>query len=139
MRTQMPPGGAATRGAQLATLTKHAKDFFVSDRTARLLDAAEAEMAGADADADNARALQQTRDAYELKKRIPAALLGRLADQLARGEYAGLLAWLTEAIYQHGRAYSTDELLRRISGEGLSVTPLLVYLERKYSDLYELN
>ncbi len=79
MRTQMPAGGAATRGAQLATLTKLAKAHFVSDKTARLLDAAEAEIAGADADAYDTRALQQTRDAYELQKRIPAELLGRLA------------------------------------------------------------
>ena len=62
-----------------------------------------------------------------------------LAGQLAQGEYRDLLAWLTDSIYQHGRAYSTDELLRRISGEGLSVAPLLDYLERKYSDLYQLN
>ena len=62
-----------------------------------------------------------------------------LANQLARGEYGNLLVWLTDSIYQHGRAYSTDELLRRISGEGLSVAPLLHYLERKYSDLYVLN
>ena len=79
MRTQMPAGGAGARGAQLATLTKLAKDFFVSDKTARLLDAAEAEMAGADVDAYAARALLQTRDAYQLQKRIPAELLARLA------------------------------------------------------------
>ncbi len=79
MRTQMPAGGAATRGVQLATLTKLAKDIFVSDKTARLLDAAEAELTGADADAYATRALQQTRDTYELQKRIPAELVGRLA------------------------------------------------------------
>ena len=62
-----------------------------------------------------------------------------LADKLAQGDYGSLLNWLTEAIYQHGRAYSTDELLVRISGEGLNVAPLLHYLERKYSDLYGLN
>lgn len=79
MRTQMPPGGASTRGAQLATLTKLAKDLFVSDKTARLLDAAETEMTGADADAYKTRALRQTRAAYELQKRIPADLVSRLA------------------------------------------------------------
>ena len=62
-----------------------------------------------------------------------------LAGKLAQGDYGNLLNWLTEAIYQHGRAYSTDELLVRISGEGLNVAPLLHYLERKYSDLYGLN
>ena len=79
MRTQMPAGGSATRGAQLATLTKLAKDIFVSDKTARLLDAAEAELAGADADAYSTRALRQTREAYDIQKRIPAELVGRLA------------------------------------------------------------
>ena len=67
------------------------------------------------------------------------AQLPALDDQLARGEYGGLLNWLTDAIYQHGRAYSSDELLRRVSGEGLTVAPLLRYLEEKYSDLYGLN
>ena len=62
-----------------------------------------------------------------------------LAGKLAQGDYGSLLNWLTEAIYQHGRAYSTEELLARISGEGLNVAPLLHYLERKYSDLYGLN
>ena len=45
MRTKMPAGGSRTRGAQLETLTKLAKDMFVSERTARLLDAAENESA----------------------------------------------------------------------------------------------
>ena len=62
-----------------------------------------------------------------------------LAAQLAAGDYHTLLTWLTENIYRHSRAYSTDELLRHVSGEGLSVAPLLGYLERKYSDLYGLN
>ncbi len=79
MRTQMPPGGSATRGAQLATLTKLAKDIFVSEQTARLLDAAEAAVAGVDADSYQARAVQQTREAYEMQKRVPAELVGRLA------------------------------------------------------------
>ena len=79
MRTQMPAGGAATRGAQLATLTKLAKQIFASDETARLLDAAEAEIAGTDRDAYQLRAVQQTRDAFEIQKRIPAELVGRLA------------------------------------------------------------
>ena len=41
-RTQMPPGGSETRGYQQATLSRLARELFVSDETARLLDAAEA-------------------------------------------------------------------------------------------------
>ena len=79
MRVMMPGGGAASRGKQLATLSKLAKSIFVSDDTARLLDAAEAERAGADPDSYPARALRQTRDAYEIQRRIPADLVGRMA------------------------------------------------------------
>ena len=67
------------------------------------------------------------------------AHLPDLAATLARGDYRTLLNWLSDNIYRHGRAYSTDELLTRISGEGLNTAPLLQYLEKKYSDLYGLN
>ena len=66
-------------------------------------------------------------------KQMPA-----LAGKLAEGDYQTLLTWLRENIYRHSRAYSTDELLTRVAGEGLSVAPLLDYLEQKYSDLYGL-
>ncbi len=86
MRTMMPAGGAGERGKQLATLSKLAKSIFVSDETARLLDAAEAEIAGADADSYHVRALRQTRDAYEIQRRIPADLVGRIAALGAQSE-----------------------------------------------------
>ncbi|MDE2776519.1 MAG: carboxypeptidase M32 [Chloroflexota bacterium] len=79
MRAMMPAAGAASRGAQLATLSKLAKSIFISDETARLLDAAEAEIESADPDSYKARALRQTRDAYEIQRRIPAGLVGRMA------------------------------------------------------------
>ena len=79
MRTKMPAGGSRTRGAQLETLTKLAKDMFVSETTARLLDAAENESAKVELDTYQARALQQTRHYYEIQKRIPAELIGRIA------------------------------------------------------------
>ena len=86
MRTMMPAGGAGGRGKQLATLTKLAKSIFVSDETARLLDEAENEIADADADSYQARALKQTRDAYEIQRRIPADLVGRMAALGAESE-----------------------------------------------------
>ncbi|MYD10622.1 MAG: carboxypeptidase M32 [Chloroflexi bacterium] len=86
MRTMMPAAGAASKGQQLATLSKLAKSIFVSDKTARLLDAAEAESAGADPDSYQARALRQTRDAYEIQRRIPADLIGRMAALGAESE-----------------------------------------------------
>ena len=79
MRTQMPAAGSATRGAQMATLTKLAKGVFVSDKTERLLDAAEAELPDADDSDYQGRALQSIREALEIQKRIPAELVGRRA------------------------------------------------------------
>ena len=86
MRVMMPPGGARTRGMQLETLTKLAKAHFVSDTTARLLDRAEAEIV--DSDSLQARALEQTRRYYEIQKRIPADLQGRLAALAPESETA---------------------------------------------------
>lgn len=78
-RTQMPPGGSQTRGHQLATLSRMAREHFASDETARLLDAAEAEVAAEDPDSYRVRAVQQTRQYYEIMTRIPADLLSRKA------------------------------------------------------------
>ena len=74
VRTQMPPGGAETRGYQLATLSRIVQEKFTSDKTARLLDAAEAEVANEDSDSLVFRAVSQTRMYYEIVKRIPVAL-----------------------------------------------------------------
>jgi carboxypeptidase Taq len=88
MRTMMPAAGASSRGKQLATLSTLAKSIFVSDETARLLDAAENEVASADSDSYQARALRQTRDAYEIQKRIPAPLVAKMAALGAESEAA---------------------------------------------------
>jgi carboxypeptidase Taq len=78
-RTQMPPGGAQTRGFQLASLSKLAQEHFISETTARLLDAAEREVAGDDPDSYPVRAVQQTRQYFELIKRIPVELVAERA------------------------------------------------------------
>lgn len=59
-----------------------------------------------------------------------------LTAALESGNYAPLLAWLTDNVYRHGRAYSPDELLTRATGRGLNVQPYLAYLDEKYSDLF---
>ena len=62
-----------------------------------------------------------------------------LETRLAAGDYQTLLTWLSENIYRHGRAYSSDELLTRVTGTGLNTAPLLDYLDQKYTDVYELD
>ena len=82
-RTQMPPGGAATRGQQLATVTRLAQGRFVSDETGRLIDAAAAEVtAGTRADSADSyrlRAVHQAREAYDIARRVPQELMGEIA------------------------------------------------------------
>ncbi len=78
-RTQMPPGGAQTRGYQLATLSRLANEHFAGDKTARILDAVEAEIANEDPDSYRVRAVRQTREYYEIVRRIPAELTAKKA------------------------------------------------------------
>ncbi len=61
-----------------------------------------------------------------------------IPDEIARGQFDTLRGWLTENIYQHGRKYNADELTRRITGEGIQSRDYVAYLERKFSDVYDL-
>jgi carboxypeptidase Taq len=78
-RTQMPHGGATTRGYQLGTLTRVAQEHFISDKTARLLDAAEREIDGQDPDSYPVRAVRQTRQYFEIIRRLPLDLVSEKA------------------------------------------------------------
>lgn len=62
--------------------------------------------------------------------------LPMLDSNLSGGDYAPLLAWLTEHVYRHARAYSPNELLIRATGEPLNPDAYLTYVSEKYSDLY---
>lgn len=62
----------------------------------------------------------------------------KLWQQIGRGEFAPLLAWLREHIHRHGRGKLPQELLVDITGHPLQVSPYIEYLQTKYSDLYGL-
>lgn len=79
-RTQMPPGGAMTRGYQLATVTRMAQERFTSDEMGRLIAAAAAEVAGDPADSYRVRAVYQAREAYDLARRVPTDLMTAIAE-----------------------------------------------------------
>jgi carboxypeptidase Taq len=57
---------------------------------------------------------------------------------MERGEFGTLHGWLTENIYRHGRKYTADELIERVTGGPLSVEPYIRYLWAKYGELYNL-
>jgi carboxypeptidase Taq len=61
-----------------------------------------------------------------------------LADRLAQGDCAPLLAWLREKIHRHGRKLLPNDLIQRTTGEALTPRHFLAYLTEKYSALYQL-
>ncbi len=76
-RTQMPPGGAETRGQQLATLSSLAQERLTSERLKAAL--AEAEKDISNGDITQTRTVESIRKAVELFERIPPALTADLA------------------------------------------------------------
>jgi len=65
--------------------------------------------------------------------------LGDVDAQMAAGEFAPLRGWLTERIYRHGRKFTAEEIVRRATGQPLSIAPYVSYLNAKYGALYGLE
>jgi carboxypeptidase Taq len=74
-RTMMPAGGAETRGQQIATLTRIARDLLLAPETEKALEHAEKDIEGLPEDAAGRRMVQQTRYAIEHHRSVPASLI----------------------------------------------------------------
>ena len=59
-------------------------------------------------------------------------------NQIARGSFQDVKEWLIKNVHRYGRLYDPLDLIKKITGEGLSVKPYLNYLNQKYSKLYSL-
>jgi carboxypeptidase Taq len=62
--------------------------------------------------------------------------LGGLDPAFARGDFAGLLAWLREKIHRNGQRYRASDLIRRATGATLDHQPLVRALRSKYGPIY---
>ncbi|HZY44815.1 MAG TPA: carboxypeptidase M32 [Anaerolineae bacterium] len=62
-----------------------------------------------------------------------------LQKDIAHGQFADLLTWLRENIYQFGRKFTATEIVQRVSGGPLSIDPYIQYLRTKYGELYKLR
>jgi carboxypeptidase Taq len=58
---------------------------------------------------------------------------------IAAGELSPLREWLGDRIHRHGCKFSSREVLERVVGESISVTPFLAYLKGKLSEVYGLE
>lgn len=59
--------------------------------------------------------------------------------RIEAGQFAPLLGWLRENIYQHGSKFEANELLLRVTGSELTAAPYLQYLETKFGEIYRLT
>jgi len=57
--------------------------------------------------------------------------------EIERGSAKGLLNWLKQNIYQHGRKFTAQELIERVTGSPLTIDPFLNYIRHKYEYLYQ--
>ena len=60
-----------------------------------------------------------------------------LDDQMARGEFGGILEWLRMNIHRHGRRYAAHEICTELTGRPLDHEPLVRYLEAKLKPVYQ--
>lgn len=58
-----------------------------------------------------------------------------LQEQIAKGQFGELREWLREKVHRHGKRYSADELVKKVTGSPLNAKPLMEYLEAKYTAL----
>ena len=62
--------------------------------------------------------------------------LPNFSDLVESGNFAPIISWLTENIWQYGRSVTTMDLLNKFSANGLDAQPLLDYLDDKFGRIY---
>ena len=58
--------------------------------------------------------------------------------EIRQGRFSTLHGWLKENIYRHGRKFTSAEIIKRATGQDLTVDPYITYLRTKYGELYKL-
>jgi len=61
-----------------------------------------------------------------------------IPSQIEKGQFDTLRRWLTDNIYQHGRKFTAEEIVQRITGGPIRIEPYINYLRTKYTELYKL-
>lgn len=59
-------------------------------------------------------------------------------EEISRGDFATVLSWLSEHVYQYGSLITADEIIKKTCGEGLNSKVFITYLKEKYYPLYEV-
>lgn len=61
-----------------------------------------------------------------------------LDDQIRKGDFGELLAWLRKNIHQYGQKYEPQTLVEKVTSSKISPEPYVRYLTKKYSEIYGL-
>ncbi len=62
-----------------------------------------------------------------------------LPEQFSRGEFKPLLNWFRDKIHRHGRKFTANELLERVTGtHRIEAGPYIQYIKQKFSGIYGL-
>ena len=59
-------------------------------------------------------------------------------EKVGAGNYAEILHWLRKNIHEHGRFYSSEDLCKQATGEGLNFKYFMNYAEKKYGEIYSV-
>ncbi|MBD1887922.1 carboxypeptidase M32 [Coleofasciculus sp. FACHB-SPT9] len=62
----------------------------------------------------------------------------QIPTEIEQGKFSTLHNWLRENIYQHGQKYTAAEIIERVTGNCLSINPLIRYIQQKYGEIYAL-
>jgi carboxypeptidase Taq len=62
-----------------------------------------------------------------------------IPSEVRAGRFGTLLGWLRSHLHRHGRKFTADELVRRSTGEPMSIKPYIAYLRHKYGELHGLS
>ncbi len=91
-QTMMPPLGASARAHSVATLSQIHHERFTEPQTGRLLEAAAAELDGAESDSDDAALVRVVGRRWEKARRVPVELAAEIAHAGAEGHDAWVAA-----------------------------------------------
>ncbi|WP_243123802.1 carboxypeptidase M32 [Thermaerobacter sp. FW80] len=127
----MPPGGAAARAEQKATLSRLAHQAFTAPEVGEWLDELAPWAAQLDPESDAAALLRVTRREYDRSRRVPPDLVA----ELARASSQGYQAWV-EARAQRRFAPFAPALARLIELRR-QMADALGYAEERYDALLE--
>jgi len=67
------------------------------------------------------------------------AAIPDLPEQIERGEFGNLREWLRDHLHRHGRKFTPQETLQKVTGtDTVDVGPYVAYLRRKFGEIYRI-